>query len=91
VDAPDPYEKHRGEALADGDLHVTDIGNRSLRQTRLAALSASPHPLDRLSAHRARHKSDLDTSSERRRDRMTGKVIEWISTAPPPWEGPDDV
>jgi hypothetical protein len=70
---PDPYAKHRKDETADGDVHVTAIRNRAWRSDRIAALSTSASPLDRLAARKQRQRGEALRQMDRPRtyvDRM---------------------
>lgn len=93
----DPYAEH--DFVNEGPA-ATEVANRQRRDKRIAALTASPDPLDRLAASRAKrsahvesHRASFDVPARVRRDRMTGKPIRFIDgTHPKSWpsnEGED--
>ena len=55
----DPYSEHRKEEQPDGDANVTAIRNRAWRSDRIAALSTSASPLDRLAARKQRQRGEV--------------------------------
>ena len=70
----DPYAEHD---FVDEGPKRTDRANSSRRTDRVAALNASPNPLDRLAAKRAAVLADIDRPSVTH-DKMGRPIARWV-------------
>lgn len=82
--AKDPYEEH--DFVDEGPAR-TGAANRSLRATRIAALSVSSNPLDRLASKRAQLFTDMSRPSPRTRKDKMNRDVTWTSWARTEWGG----